>query len=89
MKTGNGGALELRFRIDLPKEAADVRYPVRITLKNPTGKDLQEYARTVTVDKVMILLPSDAPNGKWQITAREVFAGKTDAVAFTLDPEKR
>ena len=93
VKTGNGGALELRFRIDLRKEAADVRYPVRITLKNPSGKDLQEYARTVTVDKaaakVMILLPSDAPNGKWQITAREVFAGKTDSVAFTLDPEKR
>ena len=93
VKTGNGGALELRFRIDLPKEAADVRYPVRITLKNPSGKDLQEYARTVTVDKaaaeVMILLPADAPNGKWQITAREVFAGKTDSVEFTLDPEKR
>ena len=93
VKTGNGGALELRFKIDLPKEAAEVRYPVRVTLKDPAGKELQEYARTVTVDKaaaeVMILLPADAPNGSWQITAREVFAGKTDSVAFTLDPEKR
>ena len=92
VKTGNGGALELWFRIDLPKEAADVRYPVRITLKDPSGKELTDYARTVTVDKaaaeVMILLPADAPNGSWQITAREVFGGKTGKIEFSLNTEK-
>jgi len=90
---GNGGALELKFKVLLPQETAVIRYPVRLTLKTPSGKELPEYARTVTVDKaaaeVTILLPSDAEKGKWQITAREVFAGKTDSVEFTLDPEKR
>ena len=92
VKTGNGGAQELKFKVLLPQEAADVRCPVRITLKDPSGKELTDYARTVTVDKasadVTILLPADAPNGKWQITAREVFAGKTGRIEFSFPAGK-
>ena len=88
VKNADGGAKLLRVKISLPEAAAGIQYPVRLTLKNPEGKELPDFARTVTVKKasaeVDILLPADAPKGKWKIMAREVFGGKSASADFEL-----
>ena len=82
------GARRVRVSLTLPKEAASIAYPVRITPVTPEGRPLNNYARTVTVRnsqaEISLLLPADAAKGEWRLTAREVFAGKTASAAFGL-----
>ena len=86
-KLPNGGH-ELKVDITLPKEAAGINYPVRLTFTAPDGKEWNILARTVSVKNssgtALVALPGNAPAGNWSIAAREVFAGETGKVSFTL-----
>lgn len=83
-----GGAFKLTCNIALPKAAAKITYPVHLTLSAPDGSDVRHFARTVSVKnssgKAEILLPANAPGGKWLLTASEVFGGEKQSIAFQL-----
>ncbi|MBQ6472419.1 MAG: beta-galactosidase trimerization domain-containing protein, partial [Victivallales bacterium] len=82
------GAKLVRLTLDLPKEAASIAYPVRITPITPDGRALSCYAKTITVRNARaefsLLLPADAVRGEWRISARETFGGHTSIVGFAL-----
>ena len=75
------GYYELKVEIKLPKEAAGINYPVRLTFTAPDGKKWDMLSRTVSVKNseatAVIPLPGNAPQGTWKISAREVFGGTT------------
>jgi uncharacterized protein YfaS (alpha-2-macroglobulin family) len=79
---------EFSVTVSVNKAAAAVNYPVYIEFVDPAGKVWNELSGTVSVKNASVradfILPVNAPKGKWNIRAREVFGGETSVKSFTL-----
>lgn len=87
-KNRNSGYNEFSVTVSVNKAAAAVNYPVYIEFVDPAGKVWNELSGTVSVKNASVradfILPVNAPKGKWNIRAREVFGGETSVKSFTL-----
>lgn len=67
-----------------PKAARSERHVVRFRLFAPDGSEWPEFAADVTasegVARHAFVLPRNAPEGTWTVTAREALSGLTDKV---------
>ena len=79
---------ELTLDLSVTKAAAGVKYPVHLTFTAPDGREWSELAETVTVENssvpVKMVLPVNAPAGKWSVKAREVFGGESSVISFSV-----